>query len=312
MALAAILRFEQSTKFKSFKQFNLEQPAAFKEAMQDDKNKRTGKPLSKATIDATLRHVKTFFHWLAGENGYKSRISYSHAAYFNNNAKDARAAHARRETPFPTLEQCDHTFRLMPTETETQRRNKALFAFLMLTGARDGAIASFKLKHINLSDECVFQDARDTKTKSSKTFTTWFLPVDKMYHESFYSWVEYLRTEKLFGNDDALFPKPKMGLGVAGGFANLGLSRECYANATVIREAIKAAFVNAGLSAFGPHSFRKTLAVYGDTICRDRESYKAWSLNLGHDSIITTVGAYHPIPVSRQAEIIKGMRKQKK
>jgi integrase/recombinase XerD len=59
-----------------------------------------------------------------------------------------------------------------------QRRDKALFAFLMLTGARDGAIASFRLKHIDLVQACVHQDARDVKTKFAKTFTTTFFPVD--------------------------------------------------------------------------------------------------------------------------------------
>jgi hypothetical protein len=129
IALAAILRFEQSTKFANFKLFNLEQPGRFKAALDAATNARTGKPLSKATIDATLRHVKTFIHWLAGEPGYKSRISYSHAAYFNNNAKDSRIAHAKRDIPFPTIEQCAHTFRLMPEGDDFERRDKALFAF---------------------------------------------------------------------------------------------------------------------------------------------------------------------------------------
>lgn len=119
---------------------------------------------------------------------------------------------------------------------------------------------------------------------------------------------DFLRTEKLFGNDDALFPKPEIGTGGRGGFVNLGLSRKCYANAQVIRKVIKAAFVSAGLPEFAPHSFRKTLTQYGDDICPDRESFKAWSLNLGHENVATTIGAYYPIPTARQAEIIRGMK----
>ncbi len=34
-----------------------------------------------------------------------------------------------------------------------------------------------RLKHVNLDARCVFQDARDVKTKFSKTFTTYFFPV---------------------------------------------------------------------------------------------------------------------------------------
>ena len=146
-AAEAILRFEQSTNFKPFKRFHIEQAVAFKCRLSSQKNARTGAPLSKATVDSTLRMVKAFIHWLAGQPGYKSRIAYADADYFNLNAKDARIAHTAREAIYPTP-------RTMPPRlcadaqrfTALQRRDKALFAFLMLTGARDGAVASLRLK----------------------------------------------------------------------------------------------------------------------------------------------------------------------
>jgi hypothetical protein len=122
---------------------------------------------------------------LAGQPGYKSRISYSDAEYFNLNAKDARIAHAPREVAYPTLDQCHYAFAKMPVETLIDRRNKALFALLMLSGARDGAIASLTLRRIDLIEGCVHQDARDVKTKFSKTFTTYFLPFGDNYRACF-------------------------------------------------------------------------------------------------------------------------------
>lgn len=305
-AADAILRFERGTGFKPFKRFHIEQAMTFKRQLEADKNARTGKPLSKATIDGTLRAVKAFVHWLAGQQGYKSRIAYADAEYFNLNAKDARVAHAERDAPYPTMEQCAHAFAQMPSATDIERRNKALFAFLMLTGARDGAIASLRLKRVDLVEGCVYQDARDVKTKFAKTFTTWFLPVDPAYLGCFTAWVKHLRQDLLFGHDDALFPKPEMGM-VDGSFAVLGLSRETYANAGKIREVIRSTFTNAGLPAFAPHSFRKTLVKYGDLRCQTREQFKAWSLNLGHDSVVTTISAYCPISKERQADLIRGM-----
>lgn len=168
----AILRFERSTGFKPFKGFCIEQAISFKQKLAAERNTRTGAPLSKATIDSTLRAVKAFFVWLAGQPGYKSRIPYSDAQYFNPSAKDARVAHAQRDTPYPTPEQCRHAFGQIPGTTPIQRRDKALFAFLMLTGARDGAVASLRLKHIDLMEGCVYQDGRDVNTKFAKTFTT--------------------------------------------------------------------------------------------------------------------------------------------
>jgi hypothetical protein len=48
--------------------------------------------LSKATLYATLSALKRFFIWLAGQPGYKSRISYSDAEYFNLSVKEIRIA----------------------------------------------------------------------------------------------------------------------------------------------------------------------------------------------------------------------------
>jgi integrase len=204
------------------------------------------------------------------------------------------------------MEQCRHAFALMPNGTAIEKRNRAIFAFLMLTGARDGAIASVRLKHVNLGDACFYQDARDVKTKFAKTFTTWFFPVDAAYLECLSEWINYLRQELLFGHDDALFPKPELGL-IDGSFATMGLSRATYGSAGKIREVIKNAFINAGLPQFVPHSFRKTLVKYGDQICTTREQFKAWSQNLGHDSVVTTISAYCPVSNERQAELIRNL-----
>ena len=305
-AAEAILRFERSTGFKPFKRFHIEQAVRFKERLSSEKNARTGAPLAKATVDSTLRMVKAFILWLAGQPGYKSRIAYNDAEYFNLNAKDARIAHTARDAIYPTPEQCRHAFAQMPSATPLQRRDKALFAFLMLTGARDGAVASLRLKHVDLVEGCVHQDARDVKTKFAKTFTTWFFPVDDAYLETFRDWVTYLRQEELFGPTDALFPKPKMGL-KDGAFAALGLSRDTYTNAGKLRTVIKDAFTGAGLPPFGPHSFRKTLGLLANDHCKTPEQFKAWSMNLGHENIATTLSAYCPVSPSRQGELIRGM-----
>src|SRR5204863_1995973 len=110
-------------------------------------------------------HLKRFFTWLTEQPGYRSRLHYGDAEYFNLSEKDTRIATARREKPFPTLEQVKHVIASMPAGSEVERRNRGLVAFTLLTGARDSAIASMKLKHIDLTAGSVYQDARDVKTK---------------------------------------------------------------------------------------------------------------------------------------------------
>jgi len=305
---AAIIHYEQATGFKSFKQFHPEFAGRFKKQLAKAKTERTGEPLAKATIDTILRMLKSFIEWLAGQNGYKSRISYSDAAYFNNNAKDARVAHAKRETPYPSMEQCAHAFNNMPSTTLIEKRNCAGFALLMLTGARDSALTSLRLKHVDLIENQIFQDAREVRTKNSKTFYTWFFPVNEMYLDCFVAWVNFLRKDMLFGPDDAVFSKPRIEVVKGIGFQATGLTGDIYANAGAFREMIKGAFVSAGLHPFVPHGFRKTLVKYGDHACATREQFKAWSMNLGHDSIDTTLASYLQISVERQGELINGLR----
>jgi site-specific recombinase XerD len=202
----ALNRFETYTRFRDFKAFHIEQAKGFKASLAEQTSARTKDPLSKATLYSTLNALKRFFIWLAGQPGYKSKISYSDAEYFNLSAKETRIAKAHRDARVPTLEQIRHVIRTMPATTEIERRDRALVAFTILTGARDGAIASLKLKHIDIDQGRVDQDAREVKTKFSKSFPTWFFPIGDDISQIVADWVNYLRKEKLWGLDDPLFP----------------------------------------------------------------------------------------------------------
>jgi len=304
-AAAAISRFEAHAKYRDFKTFNQKQAVAFKQWLSDQRNEVTGKPLSKATLHATLSHLKRFFQWLAGQSGYKSRFSYSDAEYFNVSEKDARIATARRSQPVPTLEQVLHVIAQMPADTEIERRNRAVVAFILLTGARDSAVASAKLKHLDLVSGCFNQDAREVKTKFSKTFTSTFFPVGDGIRSIVADWADYLRHEKLWGSDDPLFPKTLLTVGKAQKFEHVQLSREHWANATPIRAIFRQAFDSAGLPYYRPHSLRSTLTQMGQTMCRSPEEFKAWSQNLGHDGVLTTLYSYGQVSEARQREIIR-------
>ena len=84
----ALSRFEEYNKYCDLKKFHHQQAVWFKSYLAKQINKQTGKTLSKATLNSTLRHLKAFFQWLAQQPGYKSRINYSEAEYFNLSKKD--------------------------------------------------------------------------------------------------------------------------------------------------------------------------------------------------------------------------------
>jgi integrase len=301
----AIARFEAYTRYRDFKAFHIEQPKAFKRDLANHRGHRSGEPLSKATLYATLTALKRFFIWLAGQPGYKSRISYSDAEYFNLSAKETRIAKATRPARVPTLEQIRHVIQTMPATTDIEQRDRALIAFTILTGARDGAIASFKLRHIDIAEGRIDQDAREVRTKFAKSFVTTFFPVGDDIRAVVVDWVTYLRTDKLWGLDDPLFPKTNVAVGADQRFAAAGLDREHWSNAGPIRTIFKEAFAAAELPYFNPHSFRKTLAQLGGKKCNSPEEYKAWAQNLGHEDVLTTFRSYGDVSRYRQAEIMR-------
>ena len=245
--------------------------------------------------------------WLAQQPGFRSRLVYSDAEYFNASASDERIARAVRERPVPSVEQIRHVLAGMPRITGIDRRNRALIAFTLLSGARDNAIASLSLKHINLPTRTVHQDAREVRTKNSKTFTSTFFPVGSDIETIVSEWINYLRTECLWGPDDPLFPATEVTLGASGLFENAGLARKHWKNAAAIRSIFKHAFQSAGLPYFNPHSFRNTLVALGEKICPTPEAFKAWSQNLGHSHVLTTFTSYGTVGSSRQTEILTGL-----
>lgn len=311
-AAKALNRFEVYTKFRDFKAFHFQQAIAFKKHLAEQKGQHSGEKLSKATLHATLMQLKRFFQWLAWQPGYKSRLQCSDAEYFNLSDKDTRVATAQREPKIPTLEQIKHVINTMPDNTDIERRNRALMAFTLLTGARDSAIASMKLKHIDLITNSVNQDAREVKTKFSKTFNTFFFPVGEEVHEIVAAWVSYLRDEKLWGNEDPLFPATRIALGTTRQFEAAGLTRNHWSNATPIRKIFHEAFKRAGLPYFNPHSFRNTLVQLGQDVCKTPEQFKAWSQNLGHEKVLTTFLSYGEVACQRQGEIIRNLASPQK
>ena len=261
--------------------------------------------LSKSTIHSTFTHLKRFFEWLAIQQGYKSRIQYSDADYFNTSNKDLQVATARRVQKVPTLEQIKHVVDSMSTNTEIQQRNRTLIAFNLLTGARDSAIASAKLKHINLENGSFDQDARDVNKKLSKSFITFFFPVEDEIKQIVIDWIHYLRAEKLYGNDDSIFPMNEIVLNEQQHFTSVGLRSEHWSNASPIRDIFRKSFKQANLPYFNPHSFRNTLVQLGQSKCKTTEAFKAWSQNLGHESVLTTFYSYGEVGRQRQADILK-------
>jgi integrase len=201
------------------------------------------------------------------------------------------------------LDQVRRVLATMPTGTVLERRNRALVACAMLTGARVRALASFQLGHVDMAGGFVEQDARTVRTKAAKTFRTYFMPVDDGATAILADWTKELQRDHLWGRDDPLFPATEMGLA----FAPIGLSRRGWASSEPVREIFRRTFAAARLPYFNPHSFRAMLVRHAMALDLSPEAMKAWSQNLGHADVLTTFTSYGGVPVHRQGELIQSL-----
>jgi integrase/recombinase XerD len=197
-----------------------------------------------------------------------------------------------------------HVVKNLPEDTDIKKRNRALIAFIALTGTRDGAVVSLRLKHFDLARNLVIQNPNEVKTKFSKRICAYLLPIDDRLTTIFLDWVTYLRTKLLFGNDDPLFPKTAMALDADNCFKPANLSREFWANATPVRDIFRAAFAAAGLPYYSPHTFRRMLMQIAYQRKLAPAQLKAWSQNLGHESLLTSLTSYGTIPLEMQGRLI--------
>jgi integrase len=303
----ALDRFEEHTVRRPFREYRTEQAISFKKALAKLNARRSGERLSKATVTSTLHALRGFFRWLAEQKGFH-RIRSTDADYFRPLRSDEAIARARRPASVPTIDQVRALIKAIPNSSTVDRRGGALIALIMLTGARDDAIASARLKHLNVAEQLLFQDPREMRTKFRSTISTWFFPVGDDLVTLVAEWKAELETTRGFGPDDPLFPRTEVSFGPDGSVLQPELGQQCWANADPVRKLFKEACEAAGLPYFNPHSLRHTLGELLYDYCTTPEQAKAWSQNLGHKDVLTTFTSYGTLPGHRQRDVIRSMR----
>jgi site-specific recombinase XerD len=299
----AIVEYERFSGRKDFAKFSSRDAVAFKKSLLDGAGKRAAEIGSRATIHSKLMRVEKFFRWLPYQQGYK-RLSVADAQYFSLSFRDRQLALVRPERHGPSLEQVQKVIRRMPSRGAIELRNRAVLACLLLTGSRVTALIDLRLKHVRPDRLGINFDARDVRTKRSKTFTTYFFRFGDDIRDMFLSYVDYLRGELSFRPDDPLFPKTRQVATRDHGFEICGLDREHWKTPESVREILRRACAAVEVPYFAPHLVRNTVAVEGARRCANGEQFKAWSQNMAHDETTTTWRSYCALPDNRQAELI--------
>jgi len=256
------------------------------------------KGLAAPTIVQTFHDLRAFIEWLVKQQGYRT-LQRDLADYCTPSRRLTAIAHAPKTKHVPSAADIIATLKAMPTNTAFERRDRAVIACLFLTGVRDGALVSLRLKHMDIEGRSVHQDAREVNTKFSKTMRTGWFPVGNEIAAVVTDWIEERRATGAEDNDP-LFPRAPSGVRAR----HPVHMDEFWKTASPVRKIIRKATDAAGIPYFRPHSVRATLGRMCLSWARSPEELKALSQNLGHEDINTTMEHYATLADDRQSELV--------
>lgn len=303
--IAAIERFDVWNGRKDFSRFHIEQAMGFRTHLEQSKTK-TGKPLGKSTMRSVLATLREFTLWLSQQDGFRSRIKAADADYFKLSRRDEAEARAAPPRPAPSMNQAKRALALMPNATPHQKRDKAVFALLCLTGVRVAALVSLKIKHVDLQEQSVTQNPREVATKFGKVIDTFFAKGFDDAETALADWMAYCDEVALYGPDDPLFSATAIAAKSNSGFAADGFTRIHWKTTESVRKIVRIAFEAAGIPNYGPHAFRHMLARHAAKNCTSVAELVATSQNLGHTDVLTTLRSYGQISRDEQRKLITG------
>ena len=261
----------------------------------DDKD--AGKQLTAKYMKKVLGEARMFFKWLRiTESGYGIITEAWIETLKVRRSADTQSRLLERN--YWRLEDVRKITTLNPSCLR-ERRDRAAFAFLMLSGMRIGAFVTLPADCVNIKTRKIQQlPEKGVQTKNSKAAVTFLLPIADLL-EIATEWDTYIHTLKgsynwyapIDHNGDYLLP---------------GLLKGSYTGrAEAFKQGLKQLCELAGIPYKSPHKIRHGHGVYGVKKAKDIAQLKAISQNLMHANIGITDGIYGNLAEDDLAEILK-------
>ncbi len=300
-AMRHLTELERFMDRKDFASLTKSQATRFTDYLLQRPSKGGSGTLSDSSIVHTLDDLRTFFIWLSTIKGQK--VDQEPIARLTPPKRLVMSVRTQPDRPAPTPEEVRKMLTATGEETVLQRRNRALIAFVYLTGMRVGAVISVRCKHIKVTERLVDQHAREVNTKFGKNMLTSWFPVGDDVEKIVAAWVKE-RLESGAAPDAPLFPaQPRQRLP-----GEKTQDKEIFWETSgPVREVFRVACQNAGIDFINPHSIRHTLMQQGLDHCATWLELKAWSQNLGHEKLETSVIHYGKIDTNRQNALMQGL-----
>jgi len=244
--------------------------------------------------------LKSFFEWLVEQKEYTA-LSKSLPRHFDLPKKFDANGLGQTERGTPTLDEAVEMIDGMSVETFKTRRDRAMVAIAFLAALRADTITSLKLKHVQVAQRVVVQDAKSLRAKNGKSLRINFFPLPEIFVAIVAKWLNEL-SGLGFGEEDALFPDERFLV------KRQPLNSSDAVPAMSSIHAVTVAFrVASGLigKRFSPHSAKHCIGALGLSICRSVEAQAAWSVNMGHENMEVTSRYYQKLPQERVDEVFE-------
>jgi site-specific recombinase XerD len=300
-AMRHLSELERFLDGKDFESLTKSQAKAFSDHVHQRPAKAGAERLSASSIVHTLSDLRAFFNWLMTIKGRK--VDLEAVARLTPSRRVAMELRTQPDKEPPTPAQIRQVLAAMDDQTMLERRDRALVAFIYLTGIRVGAVISLRCRHVDVAGRRVFQYAREVNTKFGKNMLTSWFPVGDDVEQIVIAWVRE-RVESGADPDAPLFPAtPRYRLPGD----KTPETEAFWKTSEPVREVFRQACRAAGIDSINPHSVRDTLMLLGLEMCATWEELKAWSQNLGHEKLDTSLVHYGNLDTNRQNALMQGL-----
>ncbi len=254
-----------------------------------------------------LRHLKNFYEWLSQEPGYRSKIKMKDLQLFNASRVERSQRNTSEVVDFPLLGQIIYLCRSIDATSLIGQRDRAIIAYLFITGSRVDAAASMPIGCLDPIRGLVDQSPKKgVRTKNSKHIITALFPFSRYLTMVVLDWHRLLLS-KCYGVNDPLFPSAEA---VREDLAFIGsdeLSHNAL-SASGLRGIIKTRCLEAELPYFHPHAFRHGCVYEARLRSKNEQDNQAISQNLGHESTGLIRTTYAQLPHSMLVQCIQNLQ----
>lgn len=306
--LSAIRFLESFLKGKTFSKLTTDDFAKVREDLKRRADVDASDSMSASSIRHTVSHLSAFFDWLLKQEGSK-RLPKDFAGYLTlPKAVVARSAQVRQKE-FASLSEAEALLAAMPVKSLIDQRARALFALAFLGALRADTLVSLRIKHIDFERRLILQDANIVRAKAGKNLNIFWFPIPVAFENAVCEWVETLKRLR-FAAEDALFPDTRHLKYRVVIFGRNATAIPVMTTTHAVTVAFSAASRQSDIK-YTPHAAKHTIGAERDIRSLTHEERKAWSLNMGHDSELTTERHYGTMLDDRRFDVLENIGSKK-